>query len=143
MAEITVKTIGFTGTSKGMTPEQKAQVREKLVKYKAEGYTHFRHGLCIGSDEQAAKIAKELGYYVVAHPGYSPKNPTSRLFRSDFDGNDGMRREKPFVKRDHDIVDESDCMIGTPLGPEETRSGTWTTLRYAKKKGKPRDIIYP
>jgi hypothetical protein len=36
-----------------------------------------------------------------------------------------------------------DPMIGTPLGPEEARSGTWTTLRYAKKKKKPCDIIYP
>jgi len=151
MAEIIVKPglgmykVGFTGTSKGMTPKQKQQVRERLLAIKQEHPegVEFRHGLCIGSDDQAARIAKELGYYVIAHPGYNPRNPTSRLFRSDFDGNDEVRPEKPFVKRDHDIVDESDCMIGTPLGPEEVRSGTWTTLRYSKKKKKPRDIIYP
>jgi hypothetical protein len=136
--------IGFTGTSKGMTLSQKAEVRRKLICFKAEGATRFHHGLCIGGDEQAAQIAKELGYYVIAHPGYSPRNPTNTLYRSDFNDNDEVRPEKPFIVRDKDIVDETDRLIGAPLTKEEqVRSGTWTTLRYAKKKGKIRDIIDP
>jgi hypothetical protein len=137
--------VGFTGTSKGMTLKQVERVHECLLAIRQEHPegVELHHGLCIGADEQAAAIAKELGCRVVAHPGFNPRNPEGRLYRSDWGENDEVRPEKPFIKRDHDIVDESERMIGAPLGPEEVRSGTWTTLRYAKKKKKPRDIIYP
>jgi hypothetical protein len=136
--------IGFTGTSIGMTAEQKTQVRGLLTEYKALGAVTFMHGLCIGADEQAARIAKELGYRVVAHPGYSLKNPKNRLFRSDFRGNDEVRPEEPFIRRDRNMVNESHRMIAAPRSKEEEmRSGTWTTVRYAKKKKKPMDMVYP
>lgn len=139
-----MKIVGFTGTSMGMTPEQKAQVKELLAKYKAEGATHFRHGLCIGADEQAAVIAKGLKYYVIAHPGFNPRKPANTLFRSEFAKNDETLPEKPFILRDHDIVDEAEHMIAAPLTKEEqVRSGTWTTVRYARKKRKSMDIVYP
>ena len=127
-----------------MTSHQKIQVRDALLFYWERGARKFRHGLCIGSDEQAAAIAKEIGYYVIAHPGYNPKKPENRMFRSDFDKNDEVLPEKPFIKRDHDIVDQSDEMIATPLSWEEqVRSGTWTTVRYARNKDKPIKICYP
>jgi hypothetical protein len=120
------------------------EVRRRLAELKAAGATTFNHGLCIGADEQAAAIADELGYYVVAFPGYSSKNPGSRLFRSEFQGNDETRPEKTCTARDRDIVNESDLMLGAPKTPEEQlRSGTWTTLRYAKKVGRPREVIDP
>jgi hypothetical protein len=134
-------TVGFTGTSRGMSAGQKVRVREYLSAIKQEfpaAKITFHHGLCIGADEQAARIAKELGYYVVAHPGYSPRNPEGRLFRSDFDGNDEVCPEKPHIPRDHDIVDGSQRLVAAPWTREEiVRSGTWTTVRYARKKGKP------
>jgi hypothetical protein len=59
------------------------------------------------------------------------------LFRSEFAGNDEVREAKPFIKRDHDIVDETEVMLATPVSREEhMRSGTWTTVRYAKKQGR-------
>lgn len=132
--------VGFTGTSKGMSPEQKAAVKAYLLEIIAQHpneTVEFHHGLCIGADEQAAAIAKELGCLIVAHPGFSPRNPNGRLFRSDFTGNDEVRAEKPHIKRDREIVDETQEMIAGPLGKaEEVRSGTWTTVRYAVKKGK-------
>ncbi len=127
-----------------MTPEQKAQVRDALLLYRQWGAREFHYGLCIGADEQAAAIAKEIGYTVIAHPGFNPKNPDTRLFRSDFDLNDVVLPEKAFIKRDHDIVDAVEQMIATPLSwEEEIRSGTWTTVRYARKKKKPINICYP
>jgi hypothetical protein len=136
--------VGFTGTSIGMTPEQKTQVRELLTSFKSQGAVEFRHGLCIGADEQAARIAKELGYRVIAHPGYNPKNPAGRMYRSDFDENDEVLPEKPFVPRDHDIVDETQRLIAAPRSQtEEIRNGTWTTVRYARTKHKDIDMVYP
>jgi hypothetical protein len=130
--------VGFTGTSQGMLQMQKDQVREYLNSYRVrfpQGWLEFRHGLCIGADEQAAAIAKELGWRVIAHPGFSPRNPDSRLFRSDFAGNDTVFSERPFIARDKDIVNATQEMIAAPLTAEEQiRSGTWTTVRYARKK---------
>jgi hypothetical protein len=112
--------IGFTGTSWGMTPSQKAQVHERLLYWAAQGADEFHHGLCIGADEQAADIAHDIGYKVVAHPGYSPKNPENRMYRSDF------------------------LVIAAPRDKnEEIRSGTWTTVRYARKKKRNIELVYP
>lgn len=139
-----IRRLGFTGTSKGMTPEQKTRVRDLLTQYRVLGAEEFHHGLCIGADEEAAIIAKSLGYRIIAHPGYNPKNPASTLFRSDFSDNDEVREAKPFIKRDHDIVNETNSLIAAPLAwEEEIRSGTWTTVRYAEKKKKHRDMVYP
>jgi hypothetical protein len=108
-------------------------------------WLEFHFGLCIGADEQAAIIAQELGgFRIIAHPGYSPKNPTNRLYRSEFTGNDEVREEKPFIKRDHDIVDETAHLIAAPWTAEEQRrSGTWATVRYARKVGKPITLVLP
>jgi hypothetical protein len=137
------KRVGFTGTSKGASPAQLAEVEERLKKLKEEGFDEFHHGLCLGADEQAAIIAKRLGFRVIAHPG-TPKDPTNTMYRSDWTGSDETREPKPFISRDQDIVDETERMIATPLTRVEiTRSGTWTTVRYARKQGKPIDLILP
>src|SRR5579863_9520966 len=127
---------GFTGTHKGACLAQLNALAAKLVSLKEEGFDEFHHGMCIGADEQAAKIAKVIGFRVVGHPGLA-KDPTNMLYRSEWDGNDEVREAKPFIERDHDIVDETEMMLATPLTHEElTRSGTWTTVRYAKKRGR-------
>jgi hypothetical protein len=130
------KKVGFTGTHRGASEQQLADARAKLKVLKAAGFDEFHHGWCIGADEQVAAIAKEEGFRVVAHPGLAG-DPKNLLFRSEFAGNDEVREAKPFIKRDHDIVDETEVMLATPVSREEhVRSGTWTTVRYAKKKGR-------
>jgi hypothetical protein len=128
--------VGFTGTHNGASLAQLNVLAKKLVSLKEEGFDEFHHGLCIGADEQAAKIAKTLGYRIVAHPGLA-KNPANLMYRSEWDGNDEVREAKPFIERDRDIVNETEAMLATPMTWEEqTRSGTWTTIRYAKKQGR-------
>lgn len=129
-----MKTVGFTGTSRGMNPYQKFEIRRQLVYLRdKEGYTDVRHGACIGADDQFGRIAKDLGYRITAHPGYSPRNPENLIFRAETEYCDVVLEPKPFIARDHDIVDQSDTMLATPVGKEERRSGTWTTIRYALK----------
>src|SRR5271168_5416422 len=128
--------VGFTGTHKGALPIQLANAKEKLRLLKEEGFDEFHHGACIGADEQVAKIAKDLGFKVVAHPGLA-KDPTNMLFRSEWSENDEILEAKNFIERDHDIVNATEVMLATPLTFEETtRSGTWTTVRYAKAQGR-------
>jgi hypothetical protein len=135
--------VGFTGTKIGMQPNQRLELAEYLSYLKNLGFTHFHHGGCIGADAQAAKIAKQFGFIVVAHPGH-PRDKNNTMYRAFTDFNDEVREVKPFLKRDRDIVDETEQMIATPAGrTEEVRSGTWTTVRYARKQFKAVHIIYP
>lgn len=134
--------MGFTGTKNGMTRYQRERLQYFLMYLWERGYRELHHGDCIGADAQAARIAKDLGYRLVCHPGH-PKDKENTMFRAFTDFNDEVREVKPFITRDHDIVDETERMVATPAGEEETRSGTWTTVRYAKKKSKPVEIIMP
>lgn len=134
--------VGFTGTKVGMQPNQKLELVEYLRYLKANKYTHFHHGDCIGSDAQAAKLAKALGFILVCHPGH-PRNKNNTMYRAFTEFNDTMYEVKPFIKRDRDIVDAVETMIATPAGEEQIRSGTWTTIRYTRKQNKSVHIIYP
>lgn len=137
------KKLGFTGTNRGMGPSQKTELEALLKKLKEEGFDEFHHGLCIGADEQAAILAKSLGYRVVAHPGLA-HDPTNMMYRAEWTGSDETLEAKPFVERDREMVDITERMIATPLTREEQlRSGTWTTVRYARKVGRIIDIIVP
>lgn len=133
----TVK-VGFTGTRRGMTASQWASftalIRKFCQKYER---VEFHHGQCIGADEEAASIAKELGCWIVSHP------PTNQKAMSDF-AFDESRAPRPYLQRNHGIVDEADVMLAAPGEIEEQlRSGTWATIRYARRSGKPAEILYP
>lgn len=125
-----------------MTDSQKFELVEYLRHLKEQGFTHFHHGDCIGADSQAAGLAKQLGFILICHPGH-PKDKTDTKYRAFTKFNDEVLEAKPFITRDHDIVDSADKMIATPAGEEQVRSGTWTTVRYAKKKEKDIRIIMP
>ena len=128
--------IGFAGTQKGMSNNQKEQVWKLL--------THIRihiahHGDCIGADAQFHKMLQELKIPIVIHPasGVGEK----RAFCAGFDY---IKPEKSPLTRNKDIVDVSHVMIAAPKGEkEQIRSGTWATIRYALKMKKPIYIIYP
>ena len=51
---------------------------------------------------------------------------------------------KDYLERNHDIVDETDMLIATPGEEQEVqRSGTWATIRYARKQKRTILTIYP
>lgn len=128
--------IGFTGTRNGMTQKQKVKLSSLLFAVCSNDCV-FHHGDCIGADQEAAEIAKNLGYSLVCHP---PSNPKSQAFVV----SNKTRSPKPYIKRNHDIVDECYQLIATPKSnQEELRSGTWATVRYARKTGIQVIIIYP
>jgi hypothetical protein len=126
------KKLGFTGTRKGMTDKQK-----KLVRLFVEnlGPVEVHHGDCVGADSDFADITESLK--VVIHP---PTNSSHRAWCCA----DIKRPPKPYIERNHDIVDDTDCLIATPDSFEEVlRSGTWATIRWAQKQKKPILIVYP
>lgn len=124
---------GFTGTQRGMTMAQKYALRNLLT----NGEGEFHHGDCIGSDAEAHGIATCLGYCCVIHP---PTNSSKRAWCNAW----VMRPMMPYLKRNHNIVDETAALIATPGEFEEQlRSGTWATVRYARKLGRKVFLILP
>lgn len=125
--------IGFTGTQFGLSTRQKSEVRLALLNAKALHILdtlEFHHGGCVGSDEEAAEIARELGFWVVAHPPIITTKMSKQLYL-----NDEVRDPEDYLDRNHNIVDECDELIATPKQEDEVlRSGTWATIRYAKKR---------
>lgn len=125
--------IGFTGTQKGMTKQQKSEFN-KLIPHLQP--SEFHHGDCIGADEEACKIAYSLSIPIHIHP---PKISNKRAFTS----GSISYPTKPYLERNHDIVKAVDILIACPKGKEILRSGTWATIRYAILKGIKTVIIYP
>lgn len=126
--------IGFTGTRHGMTPRQLAALDAELRRH-SSGALH--HGDCIGADEQACGLAKGLAIPTVCHP---PKNPKLRAFTK----NTVTLPEQGYLARNRDIVDASEMLIAAPSSEtEEITSGTWYTIRYARKRQKPILILSP
>lgn len=137
--------IGFTGTQIGMTDAQKESFLKLITELKI---TEFHHGDCVGADEDAHNIVvqyfinlfvnEKIKGKIVIHP---PKNSSKRAFCKAIE----IREPKEYLKRNHDIVDETQALIGTPKEPtEQLRSGTWATIRYGKKlDNKYVYIIYP
>lgn len=126
--------IGFTGTREGMTSAQSQTLAQLLRNEVGE----FHHGDCIGADYQAHDIAERTGSLtIVIHP---PRDPRARAFKK----SDHIRPKRAYLDRNHDIVDETDELVATPLTDQvEPRSGTWATIRYALRLKRPVRIIKP
>jgi len=128
--------IGFTGTQRGMSDRQKGYLYVELQALFVEG-AEFHHGDCIGADAEAAAIAQKVGYRIVAHP---PTNESKRAFFP----SDEFHAALPYLERNHKIVDAVERMYATPAEHnEQIRSGTWATIRYARKSGKDLTVLYP
>jgi predicted Rossmann fold nucleotide-binding protein DprA/Smf involved in DNA uptake len=51
---------------------------------------------------------------------------------------------RPYLVRNRDIVDVCNLLLATPGGTvEQLRSGTWATIRYARRIGRPVWIVFP
>lgn len=132
--------VGFTGTRKGMTTEQ----RRTLNKFHSKARV-FHHGACDGADTQAVQMFYSRGgWWIHAWPSHNPNAfamAQSQTFHRPGTAEDGGW--DPLV-RNKLIVDASDILIATPGQHKELlRSGTWATVRYARGVRKPVYIIWP
>jgi hypothetical protein len=130
------KHFGFTGTQDGMNDAQKLALKDYLTREAKPG-DFFHHGDCVGADEEAAEIARNLGMKIISHP---PINRSKRAYvRCSQE-----RESKQYLDRNHDIVDESEVLLAAPKTDDEVlRSGTLATIRYARKTEKNIVILYP
>ena len=131
--------IGFTGTQRQITTQQFDQLVSEIEKLKP---TEAHHGDCIGADSVFHDICLTLGIPIVIHP---PIDKSKRAnCKGTLDGYPLILPARGYLERNRDIVDASDELIAVPgEKTEKLRSGTWSTYRYAKKRGKPTHLITP
>jgi hypothetical protein len=125
--------IGFTGNRNGLNSEQEEQITLLLNKY---NNIIVSHGDCVGSDTDFHKLCinyKEthLDKTIMIHI-YPPNNSSLRAFNQ----GDLLMEEKPYLERNLNIIKNSSILIACPIdkNKEELRSGTWSTIRQAKKQ---------
>jgi hypothetical protein len=118
--------VGFTGTQRGMTLRQQMQLDRilgifLLADEAVNAKPVFYDGDCPieSADQQARAIARQLGYECRQLP---PRK----------------RNAAEFLARNRRIVEHSDVLVAAPeTDHEKLRSGTWMTVRYARKCAKP------
>jgi len=131
--------IGFTGTREGMTHRQKDGVWKLLnIAATQEDDLVLVHGDCVGADKEAHHLAVIEGYQHFILPC---DIESARAYRK---GLVVLKPQRPLV-RNRQIVDSSHMLIATPGGEEEAqpRSGTWATVRYARREQVPRIVLQP
>ncbi len=132
--------IGFTGSREGMPTAQRESTRLVLTDLCSISKTdelEFHHGDCVGSDEEAHRIALTLRIPIFIHP---PINLEGRAVCS---GYYWIENPKGYLDRNRDIAAACDVLVATPKQSiEVTRSGTWATVRYARKLSKKILIIH-
>lgn len=126
--------VGFTGTQRGMTAKQKFEVT-RLLDELCPSEVH--HGDCVGADEELHEIADNLTCWIIVHP------PNSDVKRAFCTGSEELP-PRPYLHRNEDIVNSVDVLIACPATAHEVkRSGTWTTIRHARKIGLRVEVIAP
>lgn len=129
--------VGFTGTQAGTTPQQRETLTAVLADLREHGFDCFHHGDCVGADSEAHDIAKSLGFKIYVHP---PLVRTKRAFRT----GRVSYAPRPYMERNEEIIRRTSELVACPPGAEEKmRSGTWATIRRARKAGKPLTIVWP
>lgn len=133
--------VGFTGTRSGMSHAQRLAVLDALhglIQIHGLANVKVIHGDCIGADEHFDFIAAQLGIQREIYPC------TIEHMRAHCEREGAVCLRLPIapLKRNEEIVKAVDIMFATPYSPvEEQRSGTWFTIRYARKMNKPLTIF--
>lgn len=124
-----------------MTPLQREEVG-RLLRELAPSEVH--HGQCVGADAEVHSIALEMAVpLIVVHPSddeaLSARLPASRAC-SDIvylEPASPLRRNKAIAR----LVDTLIAAPGT--AEEQARSGTWFTIRFARRLGNVEVIVLP
>jgi hypothetical protein len=141
-----MKTVGVTGTRKGLSPQQIKMLHDALewLRREDQGFSHFVHGGAEGADEQLHTLAVLLGYTIEVWPSNRPekhqrwsKDPSVTFCHEAY----------PPMERNRYIVDTADHMLAAPAVEDwdrpTYRSGTVHTIRIAADQGKETWVITP
>ena len=127
--------IGFTGSQTGMSSPQHLFI-QTYIQHTQPKIFSTHHGDCVGADAEFHEICENEEIAVTLHP---PSNNEKRAFCSAGQ----VRAPLPYLVRNKKIVDACTLLIACPSGPELPRSGTWATVRYARRQRRRLMIVMP
>ena len=131
--------LGVTGTQEGLTPAQMVRVETLLSDLRSVEFSVMHNGKCIGADYSLACIWDKLGGKLWWHP----PTITTKMVNLILTG-ENSDSPLPYLDRNRVIVDRSRVLIACPKEfKEQLRSGTWATIRYARKSKKAHVIVWP
>jgi predicted Rossmann fold nucleotide-binding protein DprA/Smf involved in DNA uptake len=140
--------IAFTGTRHGMTRRQYQAMLMLASRMVSEHHT-FHHGACVGADSQAHEAVRvHSRCAILMHPSNLVKwDNSAALARKEYQAGRIVNVLEPRdpLLRNRDMVEGALLVIAAPQGlsDEDVRGGTWSTIRYARKLGKPLIILDP
>lgn len=135
--------VGFTGTRKGMSIAQVFQLKDVLgyfydVATLRRARPELHQGGAQGSDREARNIAHDFGYFTPWHPCPGVTLDDALIKECPGADFDKWLEVFPPLTRNRNIVAASFVLVAAPLTDiEELRSGTWATVRYARKANTP------
>lgn len=131
--------LGVTATRRPLTVAQMNTIVH--VMRTRTDVTVVHHGDCINGDAYLHAVAMFHQKRIVIHP---PTDPRLRAWCNGPRHLVTFMPRKPYLDRNQDIVDDTDELLAVPDGPERVRSGTWSTVRYARKrKDRQISIVWP
>ena len=136
--------VSFTGTSRGMTAEQKAALGKLLAELQP---SELHHGDCVGADVECAEIAAALvpRPKIVAHPGKSANADTNLLVTSPH--NDQVLEPKTHFARNRELVDPlgaDGVLIAATFDRQPVAlGGVAYTVGYCARRAKRFVIVWP
>jgi predicted Rossmann fold nucleotide-binding protein DprA/Smf involved in DNA uptake len=136
------ETVGFTG-SRHVTADMQEAIKKILLELHPEATVVT--GACVGVDSYAAYRAWVLPFmkvHTIVPADHSRLDP---YWRDHCDTFEHMPPGTDYRARNERIVELSDRLIAFPEhaedDPRSRRSGTWMTVRIARKAGKPVQVI--
>ena len=130
--------IGFTGNRHGLRIDQKDNIILLLNHYISNSNNIIvSHGDCVGADtifhNLCLNYKKTHSDKLMIHI-YPPNNSALRANNKA----DIVMDEAPYLERNLNIIKNSSILIACPIDKnnEELRSGTWSTIRKARKLNK-------
>ena len=127
--------VSFTGSRQGMTNAQKTTFNYLMYEM---GILLLIHGDCVGADADAHNLAMNQLIEIRKRPCNIER------LRAFSEGGEVVAEPEPPLNRNRKIIDDGEQLIACPDSfQEKQRSGTWATIRYAKKCHKAVTIIWP
>lgn len=141
------KTIGVSGSREGDIMAHYGLVYAALAEtVRAGAFTRLANGGCKGIDDIAGQAGHGLGLLVhtILVPNWEKIEWTADWWEYT-DTTATMSHGTGFKERDQAVVDTSEALLAFPLYAERhsqsRRSGTWMTIRLAREKGIPVEVI--
>lgn len=141
--------VGWTG-SRDLTDAMRAAIDTYLdylaTRYRATRDVKVVHGGCLGVDEYVSKSASARGIpQVTIFPSNMSQAATACRYRSQEVVQ--MPEGSTYRQRNEAIVKLATTLVAVPRFAEDhprmRRSGTWMTIRIARRRGVPLEVLGP